>query len=122
MRSKISVARTHVAALRAALLSPSVDELAAGGIAGCVGGLVEAAQCLGVVEERLRAGDAAHHDELRRELGALRNDLRGVRALIEQGAAFYLGLAKLLGAATAGYMPSGAAAPLNASGALSLKG
>jgi len=44
---------------------------------------------------------------LRGELGALRNELRIVNRLIEHGAAYYQGWAKLLGAAAGGYMPTG---------------
>jgi len=105
-----------VAALRAALLLPTVDELGQ-----CVAGLVEAAQSLGSVEQGLRSGEAAP-DGLRSDLDGLKNELRRVHALIEQGAAFHSGLAKLLGSATAGYTPSGAAAPLTPAGALSVQG
>lgn len=116
MRSKVSNARTHVASLRAALLLPSPDE-----IGRCLPALMEAVQCLGSVEHELRDRGRDHPD-LRSELKALLNELRLVNQLIEHGAALCQGWATLLGAATAGYMPSGEAVPLTAPGVISVEG
>ncbi len=116
MRSKVRNARTHVAALRTALLLPSPEE-----IGRCVLALMEAVQCLGSVERELRER-GGKHPELRSDLKALLNELRLVNQLIEHGAALCQGWATLLGAATAGYTPAGAAAPLTAPAAISVQG
>lgn len=119
-QSKVSIARGHVAALRAALLCPSPDE-----IARCAGGLVEAAQCLVFVKGLLETGlveEGLPGEDLGPELDALKNELRSVDKLIEHGAAFNRGWARLLGAATAGYTPSGEAASLSVPGAISVQG
>jgi len=105
-----------VSALRSALLSPTPDA-----IVECLPGLADAAQCLGAVEQELRM-QGVRHPELGRELQALKNDLGLLHRLLEHGAAFYQGLANLMSSATAGYMPSGEAAPLTASGAISIRG
>ena len=104
-----------MSALRSALLSPTPDA-----IVECLPGLAEAAQCLGAVEQELRM-QGARHPELGRELRALKDDLGLLHRLLEHGAAFYHGLANLMGSATAGYTPSGKAAPLTASGAISIE-
>src|SRR5712692_10331430 len=116
MPSGINHARTQVEALSIALLSPSPEE-----VGRCLPALEEAARSLTGAEKELRSGAAD-----RQELQALRNELRVVNRLIECGAAYYQGWAKLLGAATAGYMPTGEAAPisprLDGTGSLSLRG
>jgi hypothetical protein len=98
MPSGITSARRHVEALRTALLSPSPEE-----IERCLPGLEEAVRCLTGSEKE--PPDAA-------ACRALRNELRIVSRLIEHGTAFCQGWAKLLGAATAGYLPTGEAAPI----------
>ncbi len=121
MHSNLKTARTHIERLRGALLSPSPDE-----IEQCLPGLVEAAACLGLVQQKLKLGEVeglgAADPELGRELKALKNDLTAVRRLIEHGASFYQGWAKLLGSATAGYTPTGDAAPISFTGSLSIRG
>ena len=112
MPSGITSARRHVEALRAALLSPSPEA-----IERCLPALEEAVRCLTGAEKELRDAAACR---------ALRNELRIVNRLIEHGAAFYQGWAKLLGAATAGYMPTGEAAPIarlmDGTGSVSVRG
>lgn len=115
-RSNIRIARRHIAVLRNALLSPRPDE-----IERCFSALVEAAGCLRAVEQVLQS-QGGEHPELRSELTALRSELAMVHRLVEHGAAFYQGWARLLGVATAGYMPSGEGAPLTAAGTLSMQG
>ena len=116
MPSAINNARKHVEALRLALLTPSPEQ-----IVRCLPGLEEAARCLAATERELpRAGP--ERLELPAELRALKNDLRAVNRLIERGAAYHQGWAKLLGLAAAGYTPTGDAAPIAASGSLSIRG
>jgi hypothetical protein len=112
MRAKLQDVRRRVAILRNALLAPSAAE-----IRRCLPELVEAVRCLSSVEQSLRSqnSNGAHGEEdLARELKTLKHDLLMVHRLIDHSAAFYRGWANLLGAATAGYMPSGEAAPLTA--------
>ncbi len=119
---RIRRARSHVAALRNALLSPAQSP---GELMGCVPGLSQAAGCLSAIEHRLQAQPAmskvvsiGHVRELR----SLQSDLRSVQELIEHGAAFHRGWARLLGAAAVGYTSSGEAAPLAARGSLAMEG
>lgn len=97
-------AREKIAALRLALLSPSPEEISA-----ALPGLEEAVRCLQTVERELREGACAPY-EVRRELKLLKNDLRISRRLIEHGAAFCRGWAKMLGAGPS-YTPAGQPAP-----------
>ncbi len=134
----INDVRASVAALRAALKKHSPDQLLA-----CLPALSEAAERLSAVEtELLRNSRSAQLDrcpggqadserlitspadlgEITRALKSLKSDLRAAVNLIEHGAAFYRGWARLLGAANAGYMPSGEAAPLAAPGSVSVAG
>ena len=119
MRSIITNARRDVAALRRALLLPSPEE-----IGRSMPALIDAAHALAAVEADLRKQPEKRGEqpELRAELNALLTDLRLANQLIEHGAALQQGWATLLGAATAGYTPSGEAAPLSASGAISVQG
>ncbi|MGD1094499.1 MAG: hypothetical protein ABSB35_21220 [Bryobacteraceae bacterium] len=118
MLNKVRNARAQVAALRVALVGPLPDP-----IVQCLNGLIEAAQNLGCVEHELRsAGGQAEDPELRAEVKALKDDLRLVKGLIERGAALFQGWASLLSSATEGYRPSGEAAPLAASGCISIQG
>jgi hypothetical protein len=111
-------ARSHIAALRAALLSPALspDELLA-----CVPGLSDAAARLSSVEQLLRAEPATPIDAAR-DLKLLRSELKAAASLIEHGAEFHRGWARLLGAAAAGYTASGDAAPLAVHGSLAIDG
>lgn len=115
MRSNLKIARSHIERLRRALLSPSPEK-----IAQCQPGLAEAAACLTLLQQNLGVEPA--DPELGRELKALKNDLNAVRRLIEHGAEFYRGWAKLLGSVTAGYTPTGDAAPISAAGTVSIRG
>jgi hypothetical protein len=136
--ASINDARASVAAVRAALKKPSPDQLMA-----CLPALSEAAGRLSAIEtELLRNGRTAKQDrpsdnepdsewvstsppdsgEITRALKSLKSELRAAVNLIEHGAAFYRGWARLLGAATAGYTPSGEAAPLAAPGSVSVAG
>ena len=117
MLSKLRAARGAIAALRAALLSCSLDE-----IGQCLPALVAAAQSLAAVE-KAPPDEGEEPGDLRQELEGLRNELRLARQLIEQGSQFYRWWAALLGAATSGYGRSGEAAPLAAqAAALSVRG
>ena len=118
----IGAARSHVAALGGALLSPAQ---APAELIGCVPGLSQAAACLGAIEHHLKAQPAVSVvvsivDV--RELKSLKAELRAVATLIEHGAAFHRGWARLLGAAAAGYTSSGEAAPLTARGSVAMEG
>ena len=110
MRENLNVVRQHIAGLRAALLLPTPEA-----IERSLPGLIEAA---GLLRE---AGDRPSR-ELHNDLAAVQSDLRSVARLIDHGAALNLGWARLLGAATAGYTPSGEAAPLTAPGSISVQG
>jgi hypothetical protein len=118
MLNKVRNVRAQIAVLRAALLGPLPDP-----IFQCLSGLAEAARSLGSVEHELRTTSGRNENpELSAEVKALKDDLRLVKGLIERGAAFFHGWASLLGAATDGYRPSGEAAPLAASGCISMQG
>lgn len=123
MRSTIKTVRDHVAALRLALLSPSPEELQS-----FLPVLTDAAGCLGTIERGLRLlpdprdPPSPRDPALARELQALRQDLRTVTKLIEHGAAFWQAWARLFGAATGGYTPSGEPRPVAAAGTISVQG
>jgi hypothetical protein len=108
-------ARIRVARMRAALLAPTPEA-----IEQCLPGLAEAADLLGRVQQDLAAGGERHN--ILMDVYALNRELGAVHQLIARGAGFYSGWAKLLGAATAGYMPSGEAAPVMPSGKISIRG
>jgi hypothetical protein len=115
MRSNLKLARIHVDRLRSALLRPSPEK-----IEQCLPELAEAVACLGMIQHSLSV--EAADPELGRELKRLKTDLNAVRRLIEYGMEFYRGWAKLLGSATAGYTPTGDAAPISAAGTVSIRG
>jgi hypothetical protein len=115
MRSNLRTARVRNEELRQALVAPAPDE-----IERCLPGLAEAAASLGWVERRLGAESA--EPGLSQDLEALQKELRMVSRLIEHGAAFYQGWAKLLGSATGGYTAAGEASPLTAAGTVSVRG
>ena len=104
--------------MRSALLSPAQSP---GDLMDCVPGLSTAAGCLSAIEHQLQARPAVSIDRVR-ELRSLQAELRAVQKLIEHGAAFHRGWARLLGAAAAGYTSSGEAAPLAARGSLAMEG
>jgi hypothetical protein len=112
-------ARACIAALHSALLSPALspDDLFA-----CVPGLSEAASRLAAVERELVTQPAVPID-IARDLKSLKSELRATAKLIEHGAEFHRGWARLLGSAAGlGYTSSGDAAPLNARGTVALRG
>lgn len=111
MRSSIHNLREQAAALRAALLAPSVEDLAAQ-----LPELQEAAVTL----ERLKSESIA--PESRGELEALARELRTAGRLIAQGLAFQRGWARLLASATSAYRPDGEPVPLPVAGSLSVRG
>ena len=116
MLSSLRRAREHVAALRGALVSPSPEE-----IERFLPALVEAAACLGSVQHEIETSSTGV-PELREELHALKSELALVQRLIEHGATFYQGWARLLGSATGGYTPSGESAPLTGARTISAQG
>lgn len=116
MRSTIHSVRTHVAALRAALRTASVDS-----IESALPALQEAAQLLWSLQREAAAAPGTTRAELREEIEALATDLRASQALIGHGLAFIRGWAGFLAAATAGYRPDGAPAPLAAQGSISVE-
>jgi hypothetical protein len=63
-----------------------------------------------------------HRSRLNRDLAALRKDLSVVAGLAQSGEALYRGLARLLGAAAAGYTPQGDGAPLRPSVSVLVRG
>ncbi|HLW75445.1 MAG TPA: hypothetical protein VKS01_00650 [Bryobacteraceae bacterium] len=114
-RNPVVQARAHVAALRQALFTPDPEAILA-----CVPGLALAAECIHTVENRLRDQPSISIDELR-EWNALKADLKSVGRLIEHGARFYRGWARILGSAS-GYTASGEATALTPSGSIAMKG
>jgi hypothetical protein len=111
----LNSARTRVARMRAALLAPTPEA-----IERCLPGLAEAADLLGRVQQDLAAGGERHNVLM--DLHALKRELGAIHQLIARGAGLYRGWSKLLGAATAGYMPSGEAAAVAPSGKVSIRG
>jgi hypothetical protein len=109
MPSRITSARRQVAGLRAALLAPGAEELER-----CVPGLEQTIDSL----RSITSVSQAHVTELR----ALKEELRSVAKLVESGAVFHRGWARLLGAATSGYTSQGEAAGLDVSFRMSVKG
>jgi hypothetical protein len=119
MRLRIRNARTRVLRLREALLSPDPAEIGL-----CLEGLQEAVRDLQGLEAEwqvLPAGEPAA-EQARLELEALRRDLCAATRLIECGAAFHLGWARLLGAAAAGYTAQGSPGELTPARSVSLQG
>jgi len=111
--ARVKSARGHVVAVRAALQSPSPEELGR-----CIPLLDEAVACLKAMEP---VRDTRQTD-LVRELDALRFELGVVRRLIEGGNQFYRGWARILAMAAVGYTPTGDPAPLPAPGSVSVQG
>lgn len=124
-------ARESVAAMRRALLgSGEAGAAEIAGIEACMPALERAVVLLrglsppaGRDREPGRDRELGRDRErLRRELTALRMELAGASCLASAGSAFYRGLARLLGAASGGYTPSGEGAPLEPTGTLLLRG
>jgi hypothetical protein len=117
--SEIQQARASIDALRLTLLSPDPAELG-----GAIPGLEAALRDLEALSREIRQGASAPIG-LHRELMLLKNDLRISGRLIEHGAAFWRGWAKLVGAGPS-YTQSGHSAPPEAwagcGGTLSLRG
>jgi hypothetical protein len=108
-------ARARVAQMRSALLNPTPEA-----IEECLPGLAEAADMLGRVQQDLAAGAERHNIFM--DMQALRRELAELNQLIVRGAGFYGGWAKLLGAATGGYMASGEAAPVKPASKIFIRG
>ena len=115
LHGPVAQARSHVVELHAALLKPDPEAILA-----CVPGLAIAAECIRAVERDLREQPSISIDDVR-ELKALKSDLAAVAKLIEHGARFYRGWARILGSAS-GYTSSGEAATLAPSGSIAIKG
>jgi hypothetical protein len=111
----LNTARARVAQMRSALLNPTPEA-----IEECLPGLAEAADMLGHVQLDLAAGGERHNIFM--DMQALRRELAELNQLIVRGAGFYGGWAKLLGAATGGYMASGEAAAVKPAGTISIRG
>ncbi len=111
----LPTARARVARMRSALLNPTPEA-----IEECLPGLAEAADLLGRVQQDLAAGAERHNIFM--DMQALRRELAELNRLIVRGAGFYGGWAKLLGAATGGYVASGEAAPVKPAGTISIRG
>ena len=112
--------RTQIATLREALLS---RELSPTQLIACLPGLSKAAAALGAVEYELRVRPgSAIGARVTRDLKSLQSELDNAAKLIERGAAFHQGWARVLGSAAAGYTASGDGAPLAARGTVALQG
>jgi hypothetical protein len=111
MRSNIHSIRKIVAAVRAALLTPSIE-----GVDSHVPALQQAAAAL----EQLRGGPPEAGS--RGDLEALARDLRACGRLIAQGLAFTQGMARVLAPAATSYRPDGEPVPLKAPGTLLVRG
>jgi hypothetical protein len=110
MRSNIHKARSTIAELRSALLTPSAE-----GLESRVPGLEAAVRDL----EGLRSEPAFTS---KRELEAFSADLLGVARLIEHGMMFNKGWARMLAASASNYQPNGEPAALAPAGKISVKG
>lgn len=113
MLAQVKSARGRLAEVRAVLQSPSPEELSR-----CIPLLDEAIACL----EAMDPGQQPRKADLAQELGLLRFELGVVRRLIEGGAEFYQGWARILAMAAVGYTVTGEPAPLTAPGSVSVEG
>ena len=126
---QVRSARRRLAAVRAALQSPSPEELGR-----AIPLLDEAIACLRALEQAgmeqcgmdqsgiAPPGLAPPNADLAQELGALQFELGVVRRLLDGGEEFYRGWSRILALAEGGYMPTGAPTPLMAPGSVSVKG
>jgi len=112
--SSLRTARNHVSPLCAALAAPTPQS-----IYECLPGLAEAAECLARAQTEIAQSRGGGHVF---EIYALKRELGKARKLIEQGAVFYQGWARMLGAAASGYTASGEAGPVRAAGQISIRG
>jgi hypothetical protein len=113
MRSSIHNVRETVAALRVALLQPSIE-----GIELQLPALQDAALTL----ERLKTDPLRSESEFRQQLEALARDLRGSRRLAARGLEMTQGIARLLTPVTAGYRPDGEPIPAKLAGTILIRG
>jgi hypothetical protein len=111
MHANIHSIRKQTAALRAALLAPSIEAFESH---------LPALQEAGLTLQRLQTH--LLDSPLRPELEALAKELRSTGMLIEHGLAFQQGLARLLASATSGYRPDGEPVSLRAAGNISVRG
>ena len=120
--------RGHIESLRQQLLDPSQESLN-----GCLPSLEDSIRRMITIQEALRsipAGNPAAElgpkksaeFAVRGELSGLKREIRVAMRLIENGAAFCRDWAARFGAAEAGYIASGEAAPLGAAGTLECRG
>ena len=123
--SKLRQARARLSDVRRVLAGASTPQE----IGGCAPLLEEAILALQAIPSRpagCLAGGPDHADEtaaeLAREFAALQFELGVVRRLIDGGADFYQGWARVLAAVLSGYTPSGEPAALPAQGSVSLEG
>ena len=125
--SQLRQARARLSDVRRVLAAASTPEE----IRDCAPLLEEAILALQAIPSRadgflLSSSVPDHADEtsgeLAREFEALQFELGVVRRLIEGGADFYRGWARILAAVLTGYTPSGEPAALTARGSVSLEG
>ena len=116
---RVRGARRKLRQVRQILMTPSPEQL---GECGPV--LEEAADLLGSLLEGGMSGTRGSLlvPLLREELQVLRRELTVVTALMQQAAGYYLGWAKMLGAAIGGYTNHGDVPPLVVESRLSVEG
>jgi hypothetical protein len=117
MLARVQTARRRVAAVCAALRSPSPEE-----ILSSLPALEQAISSLHEIEqELLESGSLSKPPELRGTLQGLKRDIRLAQRLAENGAALARGWAKLLAGAAGGYVATGEPVPLHASATVSIE-
>jgi Zn-dependent oligopeptidase len=123
MLTHLQRARHNVDAIRAALQSPSPEDVNA-----ALPQLEEAVESLQQLVRELQQNQDTptapgdNHHEFTLQLHALNTSLDVAQRLVVHGQTFCDGWARILGSATAGYQPSGDAAPLTAPATVSIKG
>jgi hypothetical protein len=88
--------------VRTLLASPKAEA-----VEMCVPLLEETLDLIRRVEDRLNGSTTADSARLRHEINRLKQELGVVSGLMTQAAEYYLGIAQLLGLASAGYSRSG---------------
>jgi hypothetical protein len=88
--------------VRTLLASPKAEA-----VEMCVPLLQETLDLIRRVEDRLNGSTTADSARLRHEINRLKQELGVVSGLMTQAAEYYLGIAQLLGLASAGYSRSG---------------
>lgn len=118
--AKLRQARARMAEVRQALSSASTPEE----IGACLPLLEEAIACLRAIAPVPAPPNALKLSgpELAGEIAAVRFESGIVRRVLEGGAQFYQGWARILAGAVAGYMPTGEPAALTAPGSVSIEG